>query len=39
MGKWSANKPYNTLPKLPPAFELETKAVLKACIEAQLRRI
>lgn len=27
--------PYNELPDLPPALELETKAVLKACIEAR----
>lgn len=29
------NKPYNDLPQLPPALELETRAVLKACIEAR----
>lgn len=28
-------KPYNDLPPLPPAVEIETKAVLKACIEAR----
>ncbi len=28
-------KPYNDLPDLPPPFEVETKAVLKACIEAR----
>lgn len=27
-------KPYNTLPPLPPNIDLETPAVLKACIEA-----
>jgi Fic family protein len=27
-------RPYNDLPLLPPAAELETRAVLKACIEA-----
>lgn len=29
--------PYNSLPHLPPAVELETKAVLKAAIEARTR--
>ncbi|WP_185232553.1 protein adenylyltransferase Fic [Teredinibacter franksiae] len=28
-------KPYNDLPLLPPAIELETRAVLKCCIEAR----
>jgi Fic family protein len=28
-------KPYNDLPLLPPKVELETRAVLKACIEAR----
>jgi Fic family protein len=28
-------KPYNDLPLLPPQVELETRAVLKACIEAR----
>lgn len=32
---WSPEKPYNALPKLPPKAELETRAVLKACIEAR----
>lgn len=32
---WSPERPYNALPKLPPRAELETKAVLKACIEAR----
>lgn len=27
--------PYNDLPRLPPTAEIETKAVLKACIKAQ----
>lgn len=35
MAKWSPDKPYNLLPKLPPPMDLETKAVLKACIEAR----
>jgi hypothetical protein len=26
---WAPEKPYNDLPLLPPAIELETKAVLK----------
>jgi Fic family protein len=32
---WQADKPYNQLPALPPAAELETRAVLKRCIEAR----
>ena len=32
---WNPEKPYNDLPLLPPEIELETKAVLKRCIEAR----
>ncbi|MEC8072291.1 MAG: Fic/DOC family N-terminal domain-containing protein, partial [Pseudomonadota bacterium] len=32
---WHPEKPYNTLPILPPEVELETKAVLKRCISAR----
>jgi Fic family protein len=32
---WRPDVPYNTLPALPPAHELESRAVLKACIEAR----
>ncbi|MCY1521473.1 hypothetical protein D9M68_562860 [compost metagenome] len=32
---WQADKPYNDLPPLPPTAELETRAVLKRCIEAR----
>jgi Fic family protein len=32
---WKPEKPYNDLPLLPPAIELETKAVLKRCIAAR----
>jgi len=32
---WRADKPWNQLPPLPPAVELETKAVLKQCITAR----
>ena len=32
---WSPDTPYNELPTLPPGVELETKAVLKSCIEAR----
>lgn len=32
---WIAGEPYNKLPLLPPKKELETKAVLKACIKAR----
>lgn len=32
---WKPELPYNELPLLPPAVELETKPVLKRCIEAR----
>jgi len=32
---WQSNKPYNHLPLLPPAADLETRAVLKRCIDAR----
>ena len=32
---WHPEKPYNDLPILPPAIDLETKAVLKRCISAR----
>lgn len=32
---WEPNKPYNDLPLLPPQVDLETKAILKACISAR----
>ncbi len=32
---WKPDTAYNTLPHLPPLYELETKAVLKLCIEAR----
>lgn len=32
---WKADSPYNDLPFLPPPVELETRAVLKACISAR----
>ena len=32
---WRADKPWNQFPPLPPAAELETKAVLKQCITAR----
>jgi len=32
---WRADKPWNQLPPLPPAADLETKAVLKQCITAR----
>ncbi|MFM2430781.1 MAG: hypothetical protein RLZZ511_1994 [Cyanobacteriota bacterium] len=35
MSSFSPQKPYNTLPPLPPATEIETHVVLKACIEAR----
>ena len=30
---WQADRPYNQLPLLPPGIEIETRAVLKKCIE------
>jgi Fic family protein len=33
--KFDPQQPYNDLPELPPKIELETKPVLKACIEAR----
>ncbi len=32
---FSPEQPYNDLPLLPPLAEIETKVVLKACIEAR----
>ncbi len=32
---WNPEQPYNDLPSLPPAIDLETKVVLKACITAR----
>jgi Fic family protein len=34
-GPWRPHLPHNELPPLPPAAELESRAVLKACIEAR----
>ncbi len=31
---WIPEKPYNDLPALPPAADVETPAILKACITA-----
>jgi len=33
---WRADQPYNRLPLLPPAMELESRAVLKQCISARV---
>ena len=32
---WRPDRPYNALPTLPPATEIETRAVLKQCITAR----
>lgn len=32
---WKPERPYNALPELPPSEDIETKAVLKQCIEAR----
>lgn len=33
--RWRPDRPYNALPKLPPAADLETRAVLKHCVTAR----
>lgn len=33
--RWQADRPYNDLPPLPPAADLETKPILKRCIAAR----
>jgi len=33
--RWHPNRPYNDLPRLPPADDLETKPVLKQCVTAR----
>ncbi|MDO5544000.1 MAG: Fic family protein [Acinetobacter sp.] len=35
MAAWQPNTPYNDLPPLPPKQDVETKQVLKLCIEAR----
>lgn len=35
MSDWRPDQPYNDLPALPPALELETRPVLKQCITAR----
>ena len=35
MTDWRADQPYNDLPPLPPAAEMETRPVLKQCIAAR----
>ena len=32
---WNPERPYNDLPKLPPAVEIETKGVLKQCVKSR----
>jgi Fic family protein len=34
-GAWRPELPYNSLPLLPPSVDLETKAILKQCIQAR----
>jgi Fic family protein len=34
-GAWASDRPFNALPLLPPRAELETRPVLKACVEAR----
>ncbi|MGQ0509488.1 MAG: protein adenylyltransferase Fic [Betaproteobacteria bacterium] len=33
--RWQADRPYSGLPRLPPERELETKSVLKQCVESR----
>ena len=33
--RWKPKRPYNELPPLPPKVEIESKAILKACITAR----
>lgn len=35
MDPWHPERPFNDLPELPPKLEVETPAVLRACIEAR----
>jgi Fic family protein len=35
MAKFDPSRPYNSLPALPPKADVETKAILKACIDAR----
>ena len=35
MTDWRPDQPYNDLPPLPPAAEVETRPVLKQCIAAR----
>lgn len=34
---WQPSRPFNNLPALPPAMEIETRAVLKQCVESRTR--
>lgn len=34
--KWNPDKPFNNIPLLPPETELETKNVLKSCLDARV---
>jgi Fic family protein len=35
VARWQPQRPFNDLPELPPRVELETKPVLRACVEAR----
>ncbi len=35
MAKFDPNRPYNALPALPPKADVETRAILKSCIDAR----
>jgi Fic family protein len=32
---WSPDRPFNSLPELPPEIDLETKAILRQCVKAR----
>ncbi len=35
MARFDPSRPYNSLPQLPPKADIETRAILKACIDAR----
>lgn len=35
MATWQPETPYNELPPLPPVSDMESKAILKQCIQAR----
>ena len=35
VARFDPSRPYNSLPQLPPKADIETRAILKACIDAR----